>query len=147
MARDREIQSLHQLAVIRPTDVLLVVVAHVSECRSPRSRPEVGAASLQSKKTIRLRYACGHITAGGVPRPGVGEEEIIWIRVWPLRWSGGRVTSTADCKRMRSLVPRSSTLSTEVLSSARLRKWKRPHRRSSQRNAEWRRSSVASRSA
>jgi hypothetical protein len=54
MARDREIQSLHQLAVLRPTDVLLVVVAHVSECRSPRSRPEVGAASLQSE---RLRVA------------------------------------------------------------------------------------------
>ena len=54
MARDREIQSLHQLAVLRPTDVLLVVVAHVSECRSPWSRPEVGAASLQSE---RLRVA------------------------------------------------------------------------------------------
>jgi hypothetical protein len=36
MTWDREVQGLHHLTVLGPPDVLLIIVAHVSECRAPR---------------------------------------------------------------------------------------------------------------
>jgi hypothetical protein len=84
-------------------------------------------SSVGSFRSLCLRAHYGWRRA----RPGADEQlpffevgrakaEIIWIRVWLLRWSARRATSTADRKRMRSLVPRPSTLWTEVLSAARL---------------------------
>ena len=61
MARNREVQSLHHLAVLGPTDVLLVVVAHVSECRSTevRRKPLQTFLSVQKIKNFEWPFCHG----------------------------------------------------------------------------------------
>jgi hypothetical protein len=58
MTGDREVQGLHHLTVLGPPDALLIIVAHVSECRSP-SRAQKSVQRPSHPKDLELPFCQG----------------------------------------------------------------------------------------
>jgi hypothetical protein len=66
--RNREVQSLHQLAAFGPPDVLFAVVAHVSKCRS--AEPPLKSFPVSLDQDVPWRPSRS-IACGGSSAPGI----------------------------------------------------------------------------